>query len=296
MDYIICGGGTAGCVLASRLHQSNPQLSIAIVERGPEKQRNPLVLNPMKVGQLRGLGLVSEYQTEPQSSLNNRRIVLGAGNTLSESSAFNYGLWMRGHSQDYGHWAELVQDRRWSYEGMLPYFKRSETHYDADGDKEQHGFEGPIKTAAGRRYPMGEAVHDALVKIGLSDNLDANGGEPFGIGKYTENWSPIRRPSGLAYDLAGVTLFTNATVRKVRVISAADGVGCGAKGVELDDGRYIEAKREIVLSCGAYRTPQILMLSGIGQASLLYRLGIEVIVDNAEVGANFFDHLASHPR
>ena len=70
---------------------------------------------------------------------------------------------------------------------MLPYFKRSETHYDADGDKEQHGFEGPIKTAAGRRYPMREAVHDALVKIGLSNNLDTNRGEPFGIGKYTEN-------------------------------------------------------------------------------------------------------------
>ena len=286
MDYIICGGGTAGCVLASRLRQSNSELSIAVIERGPDEQNNPLVLNPMAASQLHELGIVSEYHTEPQSSLNNRQIVIRAGNTLSGSSAINYGLWMRGHSKDYNHWAELVQDSRWSYEGMLPYFKRSETHYDGDGDESQHGFEGPIKTAAGRKYPMRQAVHDALLELGLPDNSDANGGEAFGIGKYTENWSPVRQPSGVAYDLCGVTLLTSTTVRRVRV------VGGEAKGVELDDGRYIEAKREIILCCGAYGTPQTLMLSGIGRAGYLSELGIEVVVDNAEVGANLFDHLS----
>ena len=292
MDYIICGGGTAGCALASKLHQSNPELSIAIMERGPDEQNHPLVLNPMAVGQLHELGIVSTYSTEPQSNLNYRQVVLSGGNTLSGSSAINYGVWMRGHSKDYDHWAELVQDSRWSYEGLLPYFKRLETHYDADGDKDQHGFEGPIKTAAGRQYPMRQAVHEGLVELGLSDNPDMNGGEPLGIGKYTENWSPIRQPSGVAYDLSGVNIMTNTTVRRVRIESAANGGGREAKGVELDDGRFIEAKKEIILCCGAYRTPQTLMLSGIGKASHLSELGIEVVIDNAEVGANLFDHLA----
>lgn len=93
MDYIICGGGTAGCVLASRLKQSNPTLSVALIEKGKDERKNPVVLNPMGVSQLDELGIVSKFKTEPQSSLGNRQVELSAGDTLSGSSAINYGLW-----------------------------------------------------------------------------------------------------------------------------------------------------------------------------------------------------------
>ena len=291
MDYIICGGGTAGCVLASRLRQNNPDLSICLIERGPDEQKNPLVLNPMSVAQLRGLGVDSVFQSKPQAGIDRRQMELHAGSILSGSSAVNYGLWMRGHSKDYDRWAQLVDDDRWSYRGLLPYFKRSETHYRSDGDDDSHGFEGPIKTATGRHYPLRQPVHDGLLELGLLDNPDANGGDPLGIGTYTENWSPIRQPSGLAYDLTGVTVMTNTTVRRVIVEESSKGTEPQATGVELSDGRLVRVKREVILCCGVYKTPQVLMLSGIGPADQLSELGIEVIVNSPKMGSNLFDHL-----
>lgn len=290
-DYIICGGGTAGCALASRLHQGNPHLSIVILERGPDERKNPLVLNPLGVAQLRDAGLDSVHPTEPQPELNNRRIQLHAGNILSGSSAVNYGLWMRGQYKDYDHWADLVGDQRWSYEGLLPYFKRIETHWDPNGNRDLHGFDGPFKTRARNCYPMKESVHDGLTEIGLKDNPDQNGGEPIGIGPCTENWSPTRQPSGLAYDLSSVDIHTGVTVSKIVLEKLPDDSGCRATGVELTDGRTLQARKEVILSCGTYRTPQVLMLSGIGPREELSRLGIDVMVESPYVGTNLFDHL-----
>lgn len=290
-DYIICGGGTAGCVVASRLKQGNPSLTIAIIERGPDDRSNPLVLNPLGVAQLKDIGLDSLYPTTKQTHLNDRIIELHAGNVLSGSSAVNYGVWMRGQAKDYDHWAELVGDQRWSYEGLLSHFKRCETHYDPNGDRSQHGFDGPIKTSSGREFPLRKPVHDGLVEIGLKDNPDAIAGEPLGISALCENWSPTRQPSGLAYDLSGVDLITGAYVQKVQVENVHDEVQ--ATGVQLADGRTLRARKEVILSCGAHRTPQILMLSGIGPRDELLKIGVQVIIDSPLVGENLFDHIGS---
>ncbi|KAF2170951.1 GMC oxidoreductase [Zasmidium cellare ATCC 36951] len=290
-EYIICGGGTAGCVVASRLKQGNPSLSVAILERGPDERSHPLVLNPMGAAQLKDVGLDSVYPTVKQKHLNDRTLELHAGNILSGSSAVNYGLWMRGQSKDYDHWAELTGDQRWSYEGLLPFFKRSETHWDPEGDRSQHGFDGPIKTSAGRAFPLRKAVHGGLVEIGLKDNPDANSGNPLGISAWAENWSPTRQPSALAYDLKGIEIHTGATIQKLE-FDTANGEP-RATGVRLVDGRMFSAKKEIILSCGSHRTPQVLMLSGIGPSEELSKLGISTLVDSPGVGENLFDHLGS---
>lgn len=121
----------------------------------------------------------------------------------------------------------------------------------------------------------------------MSEITDVNGGNPIGIAPYTENWrNGKRQPSGRAYGLQGVRVLTNSVVRRILL------EGDVAKGVELNDGRKITATREVILSCGAIRTPQILMLSGIGPAEELSKHGIEQLIDALEVGRNFHDHIA----
>lgn len=277
--------------MASRLKQGNPSLSVAIIERGPDERNHPQVLSPMGAPALKDIGLAAAYPTVQQKHLNNRTIELRAGNMLSGSSGVNYGLWMRGQAKDYDQWAEIVRDQRWSYEGMLPFFKRCETHYDLNGDQSQHGFDGPIKSSPGREFPLRKPVHDALLEIGLKDNPDANAGNPLGIGTWTENWVPKRQPSGLAYDLTGVEVVTGSYIKRV-VLDTSSGEP-QATGVELDDGRAFQAKKEVILSCGSHRTPQILMLSGIGPSAELSKVGVKTVLDSPQVGKNLFDHLGS---
>lgn len=292
-DIIICGGGTAGCALASRLKQGNPRLSVAIVERGEDRASDPLVLDPLAVSQLEDIGLDLVCSTLPQKELNSRVIELHAGNVLSGSSAINYGLWMRGDQSDYDHWASVTSSERWSYRGLLPYFKRSEKHHNHNADESQHGFDGPIKTSAGREYPLRKALHEGLCALGLQHNPDQHGGKPLGIGAYTENWSPTRQPASLAYNQAGVVHITGATVERLVLESDADGK-LSATGVAFSRNSercQIRARKEVIVSCGAHRTPQILMLSGIGPRDHLERLDIDVLVNNPDVGNNLFDHL-----
>ena len=210
------------------------------------------------------------------------------GKQLSGTSSVNYAMWVRGGADDYNLWAEMVGDKRWSYNGLLPYFRRTETYYDrAVGDPEQHGFEGPIHTtASARNYPLKEPLRTALSKgTGLPFISDANCGNPIGIAPYTENWRDGKRqPAGKAYGLANVDVVTNAVVRRVIL---KDKVAVGA---ELADGRTFSANREVIVSCGAIRTPQILMLSGIGPTDELSKHGIKQLVDSPEVGRNFHDH------
>ena len=202
----------------------------------------------------------------------------------------NYAMWTRGGADDYNLWADIVNDKRWSYDGMLPYFRKTETHHDPNGvDPQQHGFDGPIHTtASARKYPLKELLNAAFIKgTGLPASTDANGGNPIGVAPYTENWHPKgkRQPAGKAYSLKGVDIVTNSPVRRV-VLD-----GKVAKGAELVDGRKIMAKREVIISCGSIRTPQLLMLSGIGPAAELSKHGIEQLVDSPEVGGNFHDHV-----
>lgn len=288
-----------GCALASRLHQHAPFKSVVILERGPDERHHPYVTKPSSAALLPSTNLVSTYKTVPQSSLGNREITNYAGNILSGSSAINYGAWMRAHRVDYDIWRKLaVEDgsERWSYEGLLPYFRSVEHHHNAQADPKVHGFAGPIHTESGRQYPLRKVVHNAFSKAGFQEISDANGGSPLGFSQWTENWrKATRQPAGTAYDLTGVYIVTNVTVSRI-ILEKAESVGPSliAKGVELLDGRSIIARQEVVISCGAHRTPQILMLSGIGPGDKLAKIGVEQLVDAPGVGGNFFDHLALH--
>jgi choline dehydrogenase-like flavoprotein len=184
-------------------------------------------------------------------------------------------------------WSKIVGDKKWSYEGMLPYFKRTETHHDPSNvDSSQHGFEGPIHTTAlARNYPLRELMRQSFLNAGLKWTDDANGGNPLGVSPYTENWREGKRqPAGKAYGLKGVDVITNVFVRRIIL------EGNVAKGAELADGRTILANKEVILSCGSIRSPQLLKLSGIGPKDELEKHGIPQLIDSPEVGENFNDH------
>ena len=205
--------------------------------------------------------------------------------SVSGTSAVNYGAWTRGHAADFDSWSKEVGDPRWSYSGLLPYFKNSECWHNQEDDTAQHGFTGPIHTSSGGRgYPLREPVKDALLSTGLEFNPDMNNGDPNGVAQLVENWhNASRQHAAICYDLKGVHVMTNTVVERVHV------EGGQATGVELSDGQILTASNEVILSCGALRTPQLLMLSGIGPKSELSKFDIKQVVE-LPVGQNLQDH------
>lgn len=284
--------------MASRLHEKNSTMSVAILERGPDQLENSLITNPMAVAQLPGTDLVSTLVTPPQEAQAGRTFPNFAGNTLSGSSAINYGAWMRGHSSDYNQWSSMLKDegpdyRRWSYKGMLSYLRKTEHHFDDQVDPAVHGLDGPMHTqSSSRKYPFRETVREGLLEAGYKELDDGNNGNPLGFSPWTENWHDGKRqPSASAYSLTGVTVLCGRVAKRI-LLDAGDAVT--ARGVELVDGTQVHATREVIVCCGAYRTPQLLMLSGIGPREHLKDLGVPLVVDSPQVGRNHFDHLALH--
>jgi len=296
-DFIVIGGGTAGLSLASRLSQKHPELSIVVLEGAPDQTNHPLTATPDGAFATYDSEVDWNYNSIPQKALNDRVIHLSAGKSLSGATAINYGLWARGPKNDYDRWGELVGDDKWGYDGFLPYFKDFEKHFNRDDGREQHGFEGPMQTISvtrsdpTRRYPLRESLRRAWEEIGVNTIPDYNNGHPLGLGELVENWKDGKRQraSGVL-DLSHVKIFCNSPI--ARVIIEREGGVIRATGIELADGSVISARKEVIISTGAYRTPQVLMLSGIGPAETLKRYGIAVVVDNPEVGKNYFDHLS----
>jgi choline dehydrogenase-like flavoprotein len=291
-DYLILGGGLVGCVIATQLKEKDPTANVTLLEAGPNEHENPLVLDPMGTFQMHNSRYEYNYATVPQKGYDGRQVYNAGGKQLSGSTAVNFAMWTRGGASDYDLWAELVGDKRWNYSGMLPYFRKTETHCDPEtADPEQHGFDGPIiTTSKARQYPLQEIMHMAFLKgTGLPAIVDANSGSPIGVAPYTENWHPkgYRQPAGRAYGLKGVEVVTNAQVHSILLDNNSI-----AKGAKLVDGRTFTATREVILCCGAIRTPQVLLLSGIGPAEELAKHGIKQLVNSPEVGLNFHDHVA----
>jgi choline dehydrogenase-like flavoprotein len=296
-DYIIVGGGLAGCVLASRIHQAPSHPSVLLLEAGPDQHQNPLVKNPLGSVRIAQTDLIWRYKTAPQAHLNDRVMDTYSGKLLSGSSAVNHGGWLRGHAADYDQWATIVGDSRWSYAGLLPYFRRSEHHYDPTADATQHGFDGPIFTEPDHRpYPLRDPVLQAFVEAGIQQIPDANSGDPQGVFAWTENWRDgARQPAGVAYTLAGVQVVTSSAAHRVLFTDSVLDNGNSEKiatGIELVDGRQFHAHREVIISCGALHTPQVLLLSGIGPSDLLSRIGVPQIIESPFVGQQLHDHLS----
>ena len=204
------------------------------------------------------------------------------------------GLWTRGDRKDYDTWAQMSADPKWSYDGLLPYFRKSESHYDPALEPDQHGLEGPVPlvstTSTKRDYPLRGLLQDAWSSAGVEKITNPNSGSPLGVGDAIECRANRERIiSTNVYPLKGVDVYTETLVRRV-VLEEQNGRQV-ATGVETTDGMILKADREVILSAGALHTPKVLLLSGIGPSNELARHGIPQKIDSPEVGRNLFGHL-----
>ena len=297
-DFLVVGGGLAGSVIASRLAEYLPEATITVLEAGNDETTNPLTEQPLACFGAHFSPLDWAYSTTPQKHLDGKSRYAAAGKALGGGSAINYGTWTRGPKPDYDAWAEAVGDSRWSYEGLLPYFKKTE-RYLAGSSESQHGFTGPITMASissssqNRSYPLREPVKQAWNAEGVHMVQDANAGNPVGYSELVESWSDGKRQiASVAYDLKNKTniqIVTGVLVKRI-LLEQKDGER-RVFGAETAQGEVYRARKEVIVSCGAYRTPQLLLLSGIGPEAELSRHGIEPQLD-LPVGRYFHDHLS----
>lgn len=211
---------------------------------------------------------------------------------------------MRGSKVDFEEWASLANDSRWSYDGLLPYFRSTESFWNNSTNSDQHGYNGPLNvevpTTTGRVYPLRDAVFNSYEAVGIEalPGLDANAGDNLGFGEIAENRRDGKRQiASKYYPLNGITVLTQSLVEKILLdvaknneSSSSGGNKVVATGVRLVNGTEFRGK-EIIASAGSYRTPQLLMLSGIGPAEVLSEYDIEQKLDVPEVGKGLADHL-----
>jgi choline dehydrogenase len=290
-DFVIVGGGSAGCVLANRL-SANGRYRVVLLEAGG-RDWNPWIHIPLGYGRTMFDPRVNWlFETEPEPGLDNRRIKQPRGKVLGGSSSINGLLYVRGQAQDYDHWRELGNPG-WGYADVLPYFKKSEDQ--ARGADPWHGVGGPLAVGdLPEAHPVAEAFIAAAVRTGISYSRDFNGEQQEGVGYYQ---ATARRGLRCSARIA----FLRPAKRRpnLRVITGAhatriqfDGLrACGVSYRQGTQERQVRAAREVILAAGALQSPQLLQLSGIGPADLLQQRGIAVVAERKAVGANLQDHL-----
>lgn len=290
-DYVIVGGGSAGCVLAARLSEDGAA-RVLLIEAGG-RDLNPLIHIPLGMGKMHEYDMFNwGYHSEPEPNMNGRKIEAMRGKVLGGCSSINVMAYTRGHRGDYDRWAQKGA-RGWSYADVLPYFKRGERWQ--GGENRWRGAAGPVGTQFAKTAdPLYDAWIEAALAAGLPVTDDYNGKqqEGFGRGQYTIR-DGYRSSAASAYlkparKRANLAVVTRAHATRVLMR------GTRATGVEYcKAGRVLQAaaEREVILSGGAFNTPALLMLSGIGPAAHLRDIGIEPVVD-LPVGRNLQDHLA----
>ena len=269
-DYIIIGAGSAGCVLANRL-SANPVNKVLLLEAGGPDKKMEIAI-PAAYGNLHRSEVDWGFLTEPQKHINNRKIYLPRGKTLGGSSSTNAMAYVRGNPADYDEWASLG-NKGWAYKDVLPYFKKSE--HNEDIANEYHGKDGELNVTYSKYFqtPFARAFVDACKEIGIPENDDYNGAKQEGAGLFQFTIKGGKRHSTSAAFLKPVLRRSNLTVITHAMAKQVLIEGVRAAGVEYITGkkstRKVYASKEVIVSTGAFQSPQLLMLSGIGDAAEL---------------------------
>jgi choline dehydrogenase len=291
-DYVIAGGGTAGCALANRL-SADPDVRVLLLEAGG---KDDWIWIHIPVGYLYCIGNPRTdwcYRTEPDPGLNGRSILYARGKVLGGCSSINAMLYLRGQSRDYDEWARLTGDRAWSWDHVFPVFRRSEDHH--LGASEAHGAGGEWRVERQRlSWEILVAYREAMAQAGIPKVDDFNRGDNAGCAFFEVNqrrgvrWNATKAFLRPALQRPNLTVMTDMLVKRVRLD------GKRAVGIEVLRGNeeaFAEARVETILAAGAIGSPQILQLSGIGAGAVLRPLGIPVAHELAGVGENLQDHL-----
>jgi choline dehydrogenase len=286
-DYVIVGAGSAGAVLAARLSE-DPEVSVCLLEAGGEDTDIEIHV-PAAFGALFKGRRDWDLSTDPEPHLDGRRCYLPRAKVLGGCSSMNAMVYIRGNRADYDEWAAMGAEG-WGYDDVLPYFKRSEDN--ERGEDLFHGTGGPLPVRESRSmHPLATAFVEAAKQAGHEENPDFNGARQEGVGRYqTTQQDGMRASTAAAFlhpveDRPNLTILTDAFVTEV-ILDGDRAVGVRVDHPEREE---VRAGREVILSAGAYQSPQLLMLSGIGPAEQLSLLGLDVVAD-LPVGDGLQDH------
>jgi choline dehydrogenase len=293
-DFIVTGAGSAGCVVAARLSESG-RYRVLLLEAGP-RDSNPWIHIPLGFAKTYVNPAVNwRFESAPQPQLAGRKLYLPRGKTLGGSSSINGMVYMRGHHGDYDEWRQRGCEG-WDWDSVLPFFKKAEKQN--RGADEFHGVGGPLHVSdQPGRFEIADAVMEACVQAGIPRNPDFNGAEQEGCGYYQttssnrRRWSTAKAYLQPARQRQNLVVQTGAHATRVLIENNR------AIGVEYQTAtgrRVAHARGEIIVSGGAYGSPQLLLLSGLGPAQHLQDMGVAVVRDMPAVGSNLHDHFNSY--